>query len=266
MATAGDAGFLAYSALQNLDIATLNRHCKVDGIPITYPQHAKVKLLFMSQATQQAKMIQMCKTMNISTDGCTTAGSEKEGMSPKWSPHIDTLNKEQLEDYVTLTPDVLAKLKNWSKSIKEVPDVNDFSIKMYLANANVISEEMFRTYKLSKPYEMRKHVHSMFYNKLPDHPSFVALQAQSNSEQSASADENTEVLFVILDSQSGEPVGGYCTCAIGRSQACVHMGAALFSFAGFIASGTPELPSDPAFSEVSGTGTGTDGENHFALR
>ncbi len=247
---------LTYSEVQDLDSITLNEHCKAEGIPTSYPHQAKVNLLCISLGIRKAKADLLCEDLGISKLSIDES-SEKKDISLKWNAHVNTLNQQQLDEYASLAPDVLAKLKNWSKSIDDVPDVNDIAIKAYLTNTKVIDKEMSRTYKLSKPYEMRESVHSMWYHRLPNHPSFTALQAQCNPSQSTSSD-NVQVIFVLLDSQSGDPVGGYCTCDVGVSQPCAHIGAALFCLAGLVACGETELPSNPPSKDIPSTVQGDD--------
>ncbi len=230
---------LNYSDVNGLDKTALNQQCRKEGIPCAYPQQAKVNLL--------------CLALGIST-----SGSDKENISPRWNP--GSLSKQQLREYASLTPDFLAKLNDWSKSIKDAPDINDITVKQYLLNTNVIPSEMSKTYKVSKPYKMQQFVHSMRYHKLPNHPAFTALQAQCNPSQTASND-SVKLLFVILHCESGDPVGGYCTCTAGRSQSCAHIGAALFCMAGLVASGKTQLPTDPSCTDVPCAWTGNKGKN-----
>ncbi len=247
VAMAASGGLKTYSDVNGLDKAALNRHCTTQGIPTRYPQNAKVNLL--------------CWSLGISTAQSTAStGCDKENVSPRWNP--DTFSQKQLDEYSSLTPHVMAKMKNWSKSIKDIPDINEISVKMFLTNTNVITKEMSRTYKLCKPYKMKDFVHSMMYHKLPDHPSFTALQSLCNPSQSTSSD-SVKLLFVILESESGDPVGGFCTCTAGRSQSCAHIGAALFSLAGFVASGKARLPDDPSCTDIPCYWSGSKGKKYF---
>ena len=95
-----------------------------------------------------------------------------------------------------------------------IPDLDEAAVKRYLKDTNILTIEMSRTYKLSRPYQLKQFVHSMQCHPLPSHPSFVAVQTQCNPSLSTSP-ENVKLMFMILDGVWGDPVGGYCTCTVG---------------------------------------------------
>ncbi|WAQ94193.1 hypothetical protein MAR_006664 [Mya arenaria] len=68
---------------------------------------------------------------------------------------------------------------------------------------------------------------------------FSVLRALCNPSQSTNADV-VKVVFVIVDKISGVPYGGFCTCTVGHSGTCGHIGAVLFRTADFLALGSFE--------------------------
>ena len=69
-----------------------------------------------------------------------------------------------------------------------------------------------------------------------------------NPSQSTSPDK-VKVLFVVIDKISGVPHGGLCTCTVGCSGTCGHIGAALFRLADLVTSGVKEVPDQLACTE-----------------
>lgn len=48
-------------------------------------------------------------------------------------------------------------------------------------------------------------------------------------------------MFVIVDKITGIPYGGFCTCTVGFSERCGHVGGTLFRLADLVANGVKEV-------------------------
>ena len=143
--------FRSYSEITALGAADLNRLCKAKQINTAYSKSAKVNLL--------------CMVLNISTCG-------KENVAPP-APRaaLSNLSLAQEREFQSLTPNMLAVLPGWTKELHNIPDVDDTIVKKYLKDTSVLTPEMTRTYKISRPYQLKQFVHSMRHHPLPDqHP------------------------------------------------------------------------------------------------
>ena len=166
----------SYKEVQSLSASNLNQLCKSVGISTKYSKSARVNLL--------------CLTLGISTSG---SGHNKENQSPlvpRSSCH--GLSQSQLHEFQSLTPSFLVALDSWSKELGQIPDLDEASVKRYLKDSLLLTANMARTYKLSRPYQLKQFIHSMRVNELPDHPTFIAVQAQCNPSQST-AGENVKL-------------------------------------------------------------------------
>lgn len=115
----------------------------------------------------------------------------------------------------------------WTTDISKVPEINNVSVKHYLLETNILDKSSSRTYKLSRPYQLRSSVHSVKYCENVASDTFGILSARCNSSQSANPDE-VKVLYIVIDKITGDPYSGFCTCTVGFSETCGHVGAALF--------------------------------------
>ena len=144
--------FRTFTDVSTLGAIELNKLCKARKIDPKYSKTAKVNLL--------------CLSLGISTSG-------KENVPPL---QVKTVNVEvsavQRKEFQTLTPDYLVALSDWSKDLS-IPDIDETIVKLYLKEARVLTPEMARTYKLSRPFQLKQFVHSMRFHQLPDHPSYV---------------------------------------------------------------------------------------------
>ena len=185
-----------FQEVHSLSVVELNRLCKELCVPKGYSKSAKINLVCLSLAL-------------------STSGDNKENFAPvlpRQKSH--GLSSVQLQEFQSLSPSYLATLADWSKDMSIIPDLDEATVKRYLKDTNILTLEMSRTYKLSRPFQLKQFVHSMRCHPLPSHPSFVAVQAQCNPSQSTSP-ENVKLMFMILDGVTGDPVGGYCTCTVG---------------------------------------------------
>ena len=73
--------------------------------------------------------------------------------------------------------------------------------------------ESARTYKISRPYQLKANVHTIRFFLDPDSETFCILSARCNPSQSTSPDE-VKILFVVIDKITGVPYGGLCTSGV----------------------------------------------------
>ena len=71
------------------------------------------------------------------------------------------------------------------------------------------------------------------------------MSSRVNPSQSTKRDE-VQVTFTIKDKINAVPYLGFCTCTIGFSKTCAHVGATLLRAADLVASGAKEDPEDEA--------------------
>ncbi|XP_070536263.1 uncharacterized protein [Ptychodera flava] len=87
------------------------------------------------------------------------------------------------------------------------------------------------------------------YNSLTESKTFCLVKAQCNPSQSGDS-ARVKWLHVVLDKMTGEPYGAFCVCAVGKGQACSHVGALLFLLCEIVASGAENLPDDESVTDV----------------
>ena len=211
-----------YSQVANLNAKDLKALCLRHGIESDIPK--KAKILFL------------CNILGISTTGNNNVSATVR------SPTVLALSSSQIEEFERLTVRVLCTLNGWTKNLVEIPDVDESDAKRYLLQTDVLDSKSARTYKLSRPYQLKPFVHSMRYNNNAS-DNFGIIQSKCNPSQSTNPDD-VKVVFAIIDKLTGTPYGGFCTCTVGMSERCGHIGATLFRLADLVASGIKQLPSD----------------------
>jgi len=73
------------------------------------------------------------------------------------------------------------------------------------------------------------------------------IAAKCNPSQST-ADE-VKVIHIVIDKITGDPCCAYCTCTVGFSETCGHIGATLFCLAELVANGVKTYESLPTCTE-----------------
>ena len=209
----------SFNDVAALKAVELKQLCRSHGINETYPK--------------KAKQIFVCHVLGLSTTGHAITES-------KVSEHLSNAQAEELEQ---LTIKRLCQIVNWTKDLTSVPDVEESSVKKYLLQTNCLTKESARTYKITRPYQLKSGVHSMRYYENMDSETFCIITSRVNPSQSTSPEE-VKVVFAIIDKITGMPYGGFCTCTVGYSERCGHIGATLFRLSDLVASGVKEIPDD----------------------
>ena len=127
-------------------------------------------------------------------------------------------------NFSQLTPAYLARLKDWSKDIHKIPDIDDTAVKQYLLRSDEFTDQdVARRYKTSRAYQLRQGIHSMkiHHSPIPKFNNFIVIRAMCNPSQATSQDA-VKVLFIILKASNAKPLGGYCTCTAGYAT-CVYI-------------------------------------------
>lgn len=200
-----------YSDIANLKASELKSLCLTNGIDNKFPKKAKI--------------IFLCHALGISTTGnsrITTSGTQNSFLKD-------------------VTPKFMCQIKNWTKDLSNVPVIEEVYVKNYLLKTDVIDVKNARSYKLTRPFELKKFIHSVVFTENEPDCTFCILRGMCNSSQSTCADE-VKVVFAIIDKLSGEPLGGFCTCTVGCTETCGHIGALLFAASEFLATGKTLAP------------------------
>jgi hypothetical protein len=122
------------------------------------------------------------------------------------------LSSSQLNILQKLTPKVLYSLTDWSCDLQDIPNINEIDVKRYLLQTNILSADYERTYKLSRPYQLKQFVNTVqtcTWSSL-----FCIIRARCLPSQSTNSDD-VKLMHVIIDKSTGQPYGGYCTCTVG---------------------------------------------------
>ena len=118
-----------------------------------------------------------------------------------------------MRELEVISPQVLYGLEGWEKNLCGLPDIDDGMVKRYLFKHCTVDESSLRTYKLTRPYQLKSSVHSLQFNEMKSLSACV-IRALCDPSQSTDKDD-VKMVHVILDKSSGEPYGGYCTCTVG---------------------------------------------------
>lgn len=224
--------FRTYKEIASLSAVKLKELCLSHNVDISLPKKAKIVFL--------------CHTLGI-----TTTGANSTYQTSLKIKQFDSLSSKQSEELQRLTPKVLYTLpmSEWSTDLKEIPDIDDTTVKKYLLQTNVLNKSSSRTYKLTRPFMLKQSVHSVRYYKNLPSDTFGVISARCNPSQGTNPDE-IKVLHIIIDKITGEPYSAYCTCTVGFSETCGHVGAVLFRIADLVANGVGRLENQPTCTET----------------
>lgn len=199
-----------------------------ENLPPTPKTFKEVKALSYSQLIRLCKDAEI-KTQRIGRDalevflcdaiGVSTTGSNKLGREmkkPRLKDHA--LDENEVKEFEDLTTAKVQSLDGWTKSLKDLPDLDIGIVKKYLLksdNPQFTAAEL-KHYKLCRAYEhiKAKHIHSVMFNPLIASPTFCVVKAQCLPSQS-SENKKVKCLHVILDKITGEPYGAFCVCTVG---------------------------------------------------
>lgn len=190
----GSEATCSYSDISRLSLPAINQRCREFGIDTTLPKGAKINAV--------------CHCLSVSTTG---TGNTQLPILPRTA---ESLSKAQLEYLLTLTPRRLYTITDWSSDISLLPAIEESCVKKYLLQTDVLDGSCERTYKLSRPYQLKNSVHSVQFSDLSGSSLFLVIRARCNPSQSTSNDE-VKLLHIVIDRVTGEPYGGYCTCTAG---------------------------------------------------
>jgi len=140
-------------------------------------------------------------------------------------------------EYQLLSPKFLSQQKNWSKDLLKISEIEESDVKKYLLNSSVPDASSARTYKLSRPFQLKQFVHSVVYFENENSETFSVIRAFCYPSQATNADD-VKVIFATIDKITGQPYGGFCTCTVGAVETCGHIGAVLFKAADILATGS----------------------------
>ena len=78
------------------------------------------------------------------------------------------------KEFELLTPRYMSQTQNWTRDLSKVPVIEELYVKNYLLNTNIIDKSSARTYKLSRPFDLKKFVHSVFFCENEDQNRLVS--------------------------------------------------------------------------------------------
>jgi hypothetical protein len=103
------------------------------------------------------KVNAVCHCLGLSTSGQSLC---------EWTPLFEGANRSQLVDLKALSPQVLYGLSGWTKNLCGVLAIDDGMVKHYLLKILTLDESSMRTYKLTRPFQLKSAVHSVQYNEM----------------------------------------------------------------------------------------------------
>ena len=183
----------SFADVNQLGKRKLNKLCLDIGISRDFPKNVKINAL--------------CHCLNISTTG-------KSSVCELTARTKLFLSSSKLTDFKQLTPRYLYGLDGWMRDMSSVPTLDDSIVKQYLVDCSVIDDAALRSYKLTRPFQLKSCVHTLRFNVLPQ-SSFCVIRALCNPSQSCSEDD-VKLVHIIVDKESCEPCGAYCTCTVGQ--------------------------------------------------
>jgi hypothetical protein len=132
---------LTYCDIQRFTAANLNAYCRKFRIDTTLPKCVKVNAI--------------CHCPDVSTVGESVM---KMTILPLTA---GALSSSQLNTLQQLTPKVLYGMTDWSSDLLDLPNINEIDVKRYLLQTNILSADYERTYKLSRPYQLKQFVNAV---------------------------------------------------------------------------------------------------------
>ncbi|KAL4227177.1 hypothetical protein ACF0H5_015150 [Mactra antiquata] len=142
---------------------------------------------------KKAKILFLCHALGISTTGAVNTSTNESVMS---------LPNSIRKDYEKLNVKFLSQINDWTTDFLQLPEFEEYSIKAYLLRTNVITSAAARTYKLTRPFQLKQFVHSLLYYNNNSSSYLGVLRAFCNPSQSTCAEE-VKVVFVIFDKVTG---------------------------------------------------------------
>jgi len=182
-----------YNDILRLSTADLNAYCRQFSIETALPKTVKVNAV--------------CHCLGVST-----VGDSPNVTLTALSRTSESLTKSQLLELQSLSPKILYTLTDWSCDISEIPNIDDSDVKRFLLQTDILCAESERTYKLSRPYQLKQFVHTVQVCNVSS--SFWIIRAQCLPSQSTNK-EDIKLMHIIIDKVTGQPYGGYCTCTVG---------------------------------------------------
>jgi hypothetical protein len=109
---------------------------------------------------KKAKIVFLCQRLGISTTGNTLNVQKSRKVR-----RFDSLMSHQYEELDQLRSKILHGMPSseWTNQISKLPEINDVTVKQYLLNSNILDKSSAWTYKLSRPYQLWRRVHSVRY-------------------------------------------------------------------------------------------------------
>lgn len=182
-----------YADINGKSTAVLNSVCRSFNIDTSLPRTVKVNAV--------------CHCLDIST----TADSQPSLTLTGLPSTTDALTKSQLQELQLLTPKALYMLTDWSGDLSNLPSIDDADVKRFLLQTDILTAASERTYKLSRPYQLKQFVNAV---QVCSVSSFYIIRARCLPSQSTDKDD-IKLMHIIIDKHTGQPYGGYCTCTVG---------------------------------------------------
>ncbi|XP_068762764.1 uncharacterized protein [Montipora capricornis] len=121
-------------------------------------------------------------------------------------------------------------------------------VKEFLIGAGY-NQQAVRKYKTLRAWEHKEGIHSVKIHLLPNHKDVWAVRGSCNPSFSTD-NEESKVMYLVLESSTNKPVYSYCTCTAGLRGDCSHIGALMFVLSDIVAEGKELLPSDATCTDL----------------
>ena len=144
-----------YSEVTKLSKRDLDSLCRKFKVRVNQGLKAKVNLLSLQL-------------------GISTAGPIKEDVRPR---EVDSgLTSAQQHELSQLTPGRVDARAGWTKHLTQCPNIDEAQVKQYLLDSKLISTKSARTYKLTRPFELKDNVHSINFHSLLDSNTYCLIR------------------------------------------------------------------------------------------
>jgi len=98
-----------------------------------------------------------------------------------------------------LTPKALYMLTDWSVDLSNLPSIDDADVKRFLLQTDILTAASERTYKLSRPYQLKQFVNAV---QVCSVSSFYIIRARCLPSQSTDKDD-IKLMHIIMTNTLG---------------------------------------------------------------
>jgi len=142
-------------------------------------------------------------TPPVTATDISTIGDSQLNSTLTHLPSVaEALTKPQLQELQSLTPKAMYMLTDWSVELGDLPSINDADVKRFLLPTDILIAASERTYKLSRPYQLKQFGNA---DQVCSVLSFYVTRARCLSSRSMDKDK-VKLIHVVIDKHTGQPV------------------------------------------------------------